>query len=362
MQPVNTSNARTVVVPTPLSILRNFKKTLRHAIIPIAVLAGCSQSALPATAAIKAEELCHSGISGVQQEKLGRLGIGVLDVDSGVRNFCRPTEHFPMQSVFKLLVAIAVLERVDDGLFTLEKSITVKKDDLSILYSPLAEHFSGEAHDFTVKQLITTMIQDSDNTACDVLMHYIGGPKEVNACLKRRGVDEISVDRYEAELQPEILGLPPMKIGHSVDKSRWEKEKHAATGLRAQRAFKQYISGDLRDASTPQGMLNLLHKLYNGKLLTTTSTKFLIDTMTGTQTGQKRLNAGLPEGALLAHKTGTGPDLDGVNSATNDVGIISLPSGHHIVLVVFLSGSTLPEDERDAVLARVCKYVVTHIQ
>jgi beta-lactamase class A len=338
-------------------------KSLLSSITALMLAAGLFLPAFsPAFSAIKNEALCHSGISGVRQDKLGRLGIGVLEMESGTRYFCRPTEHFPMQSVFKLLVALAVLERVDDGLFTLEKTITVKKDDLSILYSPLAEHFSGDSHDFTIRELINTMVQDSDNTACDVLMRYVGGPKQVNASLKRHGVDEISVDRYEAELQPEILGLPPMKLGHAADKARWERDKHAATGPRAHKAFSAYINGDLKDSSTPQGMLNLLQKLYNGNLLTATSTKYLIDTMAGAQTGQRRLRAGLPEGAILAHKTGTGPDLDGVNSATNDVGIIALPSGHHIAIVVFLSGSTLPEDEREGVIARVCNYIVTHTQ
>lgn len=312
----------------------------------------------PAWSSLQEQDLCHSAVIGVKQEKLGRLGIGVLDIETGATNYCRGTEHFPMQSVFKLPVAIAVLDHVDNGLYTLEQSITLQKEDLSVLYSPLAESFRGPEQSYTVKELLTRMIQDSDNTACDVLMHHIGGPKVVTETLKRHGIEDISVDRYERELQPEIFGLQPMKLGHAIDKARWERKKRSATGARAHKAFSAHISGDKRDTSTPQAMLDLLHKLYLGKLLTPSSTKFLLDTMAGTKTGTKRLRAALPAGSTLAHKTGTGPDLDGINSATNDVGIVTLPNGHRFAIVVFLTGSSLSEEDRESAICNVCRYVV----
>jgi len=58
----------------------------------------------------------------------------------------------------------------------------------------------------------------------------------------------------------------------------------------------------------------------------------LLDTMTRTSTGKTRIRAGLPEGTLVAHKTGT---LWGV---TDDVGIVRLPDGRHLAVAFFVTG------------------------
>jgi beta-lactamase class A len=54
--------------------------------------------------------------------------------------------------------------------------------------------------------------------------------------------------------------------------------------------------------------------------------------MTRTSTGKNRIRAGLPDDAILAHKTGT---LAGV---TDDVGIVRLPDGRHLAMAIFVTG------------------------
>ncbi len=69
--------------------------------------------------------------------------------------------------------------------------------------------------------------------------------------------------------------------------------------------------------------------------------------MTDTQTGLKRIKALLPAGAIVVHKTGTQYTIDGVNGGTNDVGIAISPDGkRHILIAVYLKGSTLADDGR----------------
>jgi beta-lactamase class A len=69
----------------------------------------------------------------------------------------------------------------------------------------------------------------------------------------------------------------------------------------------------------------------------------------------KRLKGMLPAGTPVAHKTGTGGTRDGVTSATNDVGIITLPNGKHIAIAVFVGDSRADEETREAVIARMAK-------
>jgi beta-lactamase class A len=162
------------------------------------------------------------------------------------------------------------------------------------------------------------------------------------------------------------LALRPYQPGETIDRAKWQEDKSHATGAAARRAFRYYLEHDHRDSATPAAMALFLQELYLGELLSPESTKYLIDIMAATKTGVHRLKEGVPANSVLAHKTGTGPDLDGINSATNDIGIAyvsvnSLPEKRKFAIAVFLSGSRLSEDERDAVIRDVCRCAVGQI-
>ena len=70
-------------------------------------------------------------------------------------------------------------------------------------------------------------------------------------------------------------------------------------------------------------------------------------------TGPKRLKGLLPAGTIVAHKTGTGGTQKGITGATNDIGIISLPSGKKIAIAVFVSDSPADEKTREAAREKV---------
>jgi beta-lactamase class A len=80
--------------------------------------------------------------------------------------------------------------------------------------------------------------------------------------------------------------------------------------------------------------------------------------MTETETGTQRLKGGLPEKATLAHKTGTGGTEHGITGATNDIGIVTLPDGRHILLAVFVSDSPANAGVRQKVMADVARTVI----
>lgn len=71
----------------------------------------------------------------------------------------------------------------------------------------------------------------------------------------------------------------------------------------------------------------LLQKLYNGSLVSTTSTTSFINLLKAQQIND-RLPVGLPAGATIAHKTG---DLNGL---AHDAGIVYAPSGNYIVVAM----------------------------
>lgn len=285
----------------------------------------------------------------------GVLGVGLMNLDSEEAFTFNGDRAFPMQSVFKAPLAAAVLAEIDAGRLSHQTPFRLEEMDLSP-WSAIARAWPVR-RDYTARELLNAAVVDSDNTAADVLMARIGGPGAVTAWLNDQHVEAVGIDRYERELQPEILGLPPFR-------PEWRNEAAFAAAWRAVpaaeqlRAVRAYLA-DRRDTATPRGMLDFLSGLDSGAMVSPASRQLLLQMMAGATTGAGRLKAGLPRGALLAHKSGVGPRVQGVLSAINDVGIAILPDGRRYAMAVFLMGSTLVEDASgDAPIAAVARALI----
>jgi len=283
----------------------------------------------------------------------GRLGVGILDLKSGQDWYLAGDERFPMQSVFKAPLGVAVLRQVDRKKLGLDQTVTITRRDVAMGWSPIAKDMAGDRKSVAVRELVRGAVSLSDNTAADVLMRLIGGPAAVTAALMESDIAGLRVDRYERELQPELAGLPPYAPGVTIDPAEWKNAVAAVPEERKAAALQTYLSTDERDTATPKAAVAFLAKLDRGALLSADMTAVMIRAMAESPTGAQRLKAGLPAGARLAHKTGTGPDVLGLNAATNDIGIVTLPGGATFAIAVFLAGSALPEAQREAVHARV---------
>jgi len=101
----------------------------------------------------------------------------------------------------------------------------------------------------------------------------------------------------------------------------------------------------------------LLRALHEGQGLSESSQALLRKLMTQTPTGLQRIKGLLPDGTVVAHKTGTSPTVDGVTAATNDVGLVTLPNGRHLAISVFVSDSGANKAVCEGVIAKVTKAV-----
>ncbi|MEO7718081.1 MAG: class A beta-lactamase [Capsulimonas sp.] len=283
--------------------------------------------------------------------KPGALGVAVMDLSGGPVWAFHGARRFPMQSVFKAPLAAAVLARVDHGTLSLNKTVVLRRGDLH--GGLIADKFQGDQETFTVRALLKAAVIDSDNTAADALLRVIGGPRSVTSYLQAHGLREIRVDRSEQMLARTIAGVPS-SISLSADDDDAVRAVPAETRRRALTAYLR----DPRDTATPIGAVQFLVALKRGKLLSPKSTAMLLQDMEDVRTGLKRLKAGLPAGARLAHKTGTSGIFEGLSAATNDIGLITLPNGQTLAVAVFLMASPAPEAQREAVLADVARAAV----
>jgi len=282
---------------------------------------------------------------------LGRVGVGVLDMQTGTTWYHSGEEAFPMQSVFKLPLAIAVLKQVDKGELSLDQKVTITPADFAPSWSPLRDEFQGESAEYTLRDLIKSSMALSDNTAADVLLRVIGGPTAVTESLAIPG---LRIDRSERELQPESVGLGKF-LPEYTNRDTFQKAIDDLSPEAKKAAAATYLA-DPRDTSTPQAMVQLLRDLSSGNLLSQDSTDFLLQIMKETYTGANRLRAGLPgTDWALAHKTGTGYEIEGIALAANDAGIALGPNGRAAIIVVFVAGATADEATRDRLMADLTK-------
>ena len=252
------------------------------------------------------------------------IGVSAIHLQSGKRLSLRGAERFPMGSVYKFPIALAVLRRIDAGRLSFDRVVTIEPRDFSPGHSPLRDAARGRAIELTIRELLRHMVTTSDNTASDALLRIVG-PAAVNRRLAELGIRGIRVDRSEKQMAHDILGTPG--------------------------GVERYAS-DVRDTSTPDAMAELLVAFWRGRDgLSKSSHDLLVHWMTVTPTGKRRLVAGVPPGAVVTHKTGTMP------GTTNDAGIITSPDGrHHIAIAIFTKGSkrdvTAEAEEDIAAIAR----------
>ena len=269
-------------------------------------------------------------LAAIARDARGTVGLSAELVETGAHVDLLGGERFPMQSVFKLPVALQVLHLVDEGKIRLDRPVALAAADMRRGRSPLRDqHPDGVT--LTVEEMLRWMLTEGDNSAADALLRLGGGPAGVTARLNALGVDRVRVDRGEAELARDLLDGD-------------------------QAAFDAYLQ-DPRDTATPYAMSALLVAITRGNTLKPPSQERLLRWMTETQTGLQRIRALLPAGTVVADRTGGGPDRGGVNSCTNDVAIITLPDGRHIAIAVFIKGSRATGDERDRTIARLARAV-----
>ena len=250
----------------------------------------------------------------------GRVGVAAEVLETKQSVSLNPHEHFPMQSVYKLPIAMAVMNQIDNGKLLLEQRVRVEKSDFVRIgqHSPIRDK-NPRGVELSIRELLRFAVSESDGTASDVLLKLIG-VGAVNKYLNELGINELIVANSEKEIGKD-----------------WET---------------QY-----RNWASPAGSLQLLRSLHERRGVSEQSQQLLYKFMTETPTGPKRLKGLLPKTAVVAHKTGTGGTSDGVAAATNDIGLVRLPDGRTLAIAVYVADSASDLQTRERVIAQIAKAV-----
>ena len=137
-------------------------------------------------------------ILSIEERTGARIGVAALDTGSGKRLDYRSEERFPMCSTFKFLAAAAVLTRVDEKQDQLDRFIRYDAKDI-LEYAPVTKAHLKDGG-MTLGALCAAAIEQSDNTAGNLLLDAIGGPVGVTNFVRTIGDEMTRLDRKEPEL------------------------------------------------------------------------------------------------------------------------------------------------------------------
>jgi beta-lactamase class A len=244
---------------------------------------------------------------------------------------------------------MTILDRNGPG--PLEVRMKLEPSDVRPFRSPIADRSPHGGIVLTLEEVLDAVIIESDNTAADLLLRLLPG-SSVNAYVHKLGIDGIRVDRSEGEMAIDYAGVTnaPPRSEWTLD---WFKQAMAAVPRDQQREAAKRALADVRDTATPEAMLRLLRLIAEGEALSKEHTEFLLDRMSKTVPAAARIKAGLPAGTIVAHRPGTGGDNEAVNLCTDDVGIVTLPRGGHLLLAVFIKGSNKDLAAREQTIAQI---------
>jgi beta-lactamase class A len=216
----------------------------------------------------------------------GTLGVEIVDTVSGMAIGINRDRRFGHASSFKLSLAALLLQRHAAGLIDADKRVMWAEADM-LAHAPFTrERIATGA---SLRELARATQVTSDNPAANILLRELGGPAGLTAFWRGIG-DEVSrVDRFE----PEMNLVPP---------------------------------SEFRDTTTPAAMARTVAKIVYGDVLPPAERAELKGWMIATETGLRRVRAGLPEGWVAGDKTGTS-GLIGTEGNYIDIGFAEGPKG-----------------------------------
>lgn len=187
-------------------------------------------------------------------------------------------------SIIKVPILFELFRRIDKGLIRLDEKMLMEPTYVTGGSGHL--QFQQSYQHLSIDKLAQLMIQDSDNTATNMLLSKVGGVNSINQNTKLWGVSGTHMGNW----------LPDLK-GTNV--------------------------------TTVEEMGKILYNLDNPELLSLHSRTKIVDIMSNVK-NVYLIQAGIGRDAEFVHKTGN------IGSMIGDAGIVELPNGHKYIVVIMV--------------------------
>ncbi|GAA2006600.1 class A beta-lactamase [Nocardioides kribbensis] len=247
----------------------------------------------------------RAAFAALEERYAARVGVVAIDTATGETLAHRADERFPYASTVKALAAAVLLDRTTPS--QLERVVPVRRTDL-VEYSPVVEQRVGRG--LTLGAAAEAAVRVSDNTAGNIVLEAIGGPDGLRRALRGLG-DRVTDPR------------------------------------RTEPTLNRFEPGDDRDTTTPRALATTLRTLAVDDTLAPSDRRLLLRWMSGNETGDTLVRAGVPDDWAVADKSGSGATY----AARNDVAVVTPPGRAPVVVAVLTRSEDVDAVARDALVA-----------
>ncbi|MGR5067755.1 MULTISPECIES: CARB/PSE/RTG family carbenicillin-hydrolyzing class A beta-lactamase [Vibrio] len=252
-------------------------------------------------------------LAAIEQHIAGRIGVSVWDTQTDEQWDYRGDERFPMMSTFKTLACATMLSDMDSG--KLNKNATAKVEERNIVvWSPVMDRMTGQTT--RVEHACEAAMLMSDNTAANIVLRSVGGPRVVTMFLRSIGDKATRLDRYEPGLN-------------------------------------EATPGDKQDTTTPNAMVNTLHTLLEGEALSYESRTQLKIWMQDNKVSDSLMRSVLPKDWSIADRSGAG------GFGSRGITAVIWKENHKpIYISIYLTETELSLQARDQAIAKISQLVL----
>ncbi|MHC5704355.1 class A beta-lactamase [Streptomyces sp. PKU-MA01144] len=240
-----------------------------------------------------------------------RLGVYAVDTGTGREVAHNEDERFAYASTFKVLAAGAVLR--EHSLSGLDQVITYSADDL-VPHSPVTAKRVGTG--MSLAELCDAAVRLGDNTAANLLLDELGGPRGLDAALEEIGDDVTRMERRETQLN-------------------------------------EWSPGSLSDTSTPRALARDLRAYVLEDALGKGERAQLTEWLRTSATGSELIKAGVPKDWMVGHRAGAGSSY----GVRNDIAVVWPPDSAPIVMAIMSNGLRRDADHDDRLIAEAASVV-----
>lgn len=205
-------------------------------------------------------------IEKIEDQLDARIGVSIYDVTDNKLWSYNGDSRFPLMSTFKTLACAKLLVDVEKGLQSFDTSHVITENSL-IAWSPITEKLIGK--NMSLKEACSATMLMSDNTAANIVLSGIKGPKALTHFMRSIGDEVTRLDRIEP-------------------------------------ALNEGLTDDKRDTTTPNAMVKSLHTLLFANVLSTSSKDQLKQWMINNKVTGNLFRSILPENWSIADRSGAG--------------------------------------------------------
>jgi len=277
------------------------------------------------TALASTDTVLQSKIEALAAQHHGKLTLYALNLKTGTTVAINADTPVPTASVIKLPILVEAMEQVKAGKHKLSDKITLQKDDI-VQGSGILQFFDTPLP-ITLKDALTFMIVESDNTATNLVIDQVG-IKNVNDRSASAGLKDTYL--YKKVFKPALGPTPPDQKKFGLGKT---------TAKEMGKVMESVVRCDLKDQALCDAMLYMLRNQQYRNLV-----PHYIETSDTSE--------GL---SLIANKTGS---LDEVR---NDVAAVYSKNGPIIISVFTYDNqdkSWNNDNAAEMLVARIAKLIM----